>query len=794
MLNNYTIRTKMLIIFVITGLIPMLAIAGVAYQQSANILRQEILHEIEMFNELIEESFEQYMREKETYVYAMSRDSFLAEALEIRLTAGAASEEWAEAYREMEGFLPEFAREFGFLSIYLIDESGRGVYGSGALKDRIEGADYSSRAYFQQSLAGTPNISDFEFSDIIDDYYIAVTAPVRSPETGRVLGTVNAYVPVDMVQPILQQHIPLLGESADAYLVDASGLLLTDTMLGEFASGAAFNRTIDTEATRNLAGPVAQNQDEYVNAGIYTDYLGNAVLGAYGVASIGATPVGMIIELDETEALAPVRTLLGIMGILVLVVAGLSVAVAIYAAKVLADPMKAMSTAIAKVAQYDFTVDGEDPLHTYEKRKDEVGQMAAGLLSTLVTLRTSMGKITGQANTISQSAASLLDIANDMAAGSQEMSAKTGVVSAATEQINASISSTSDATMETSQSIQTIASAVEEMSANIRSLASASEETSAEVNNVTSLIEGVNTEIDAVSKSAQDVNESVNSVAVAVKEINQSLSEVSQNCEKSMHISEDAGQKATITSEVIEKLNVSSREINKIVEVINDIADQTNMLALNAAIEAAGAGEAGKGFAVVAGEVKELARQTSDATDEIAQQITAMQQDMGNAVSSVKLITQVIGQVQEITNAIAAAVTQQSATTGDISDTIVVAAERVSHITTRIESISSNAAQVLRSSTEASKGVNEIARSASELSEASDEVARSSESASEQMTDIGRSTSEIAAGAKDIGSNIEEIDLAAADTARGAADTSQSAQDLSGIARELSDLMAQFKV
>ena len=250
----------------------------------------------------------------------------------------------------------------------------------------------------------------------------------------------------------------------------------------------------------------------------------------------------------------------------------------------------------------------------------------------------------------------------------------------------------------------------------IGKLASASEKTATGVSDVNSLVGQIAENTGNVSKFTFDVSTSVNSVVLAMKEINISLNEISQSCLRSKDITADAEARAKDTNDIIEKLNTSSKQIGKVVRVINEIADQTNMLALNAAIEAAGAGEAGKGFAVVAGEVKELAKQTAESTEEIGQQIEAMQKNMANAVNAMGTIIKVIDEMTSITNIIAASVAEQSAVSGNISNAIVAAAEKVNLISEKTKDIATSSQSAAKSISEASFGVKDLAATASELS------------------------------------------------------------------------------
>ncbi len=192
---------------------------------------------------------------------------------------------------------------------------------------------------------------------------------------------------------------------------------------------------------------------------------------------------------------------------------------------------------------------------------------------------------------------------------------------------------------------------------------------------------------DVVSAAAAQVSDSVQTVASAVEEMSVSVREIAQNAGEASRVAGQAVEVAEITNATVSKLGVSSAEIGEVIAVITSIAEQTNLLALNATIEAARAGEAGKGFAVVANEVKELAKETAKATDDISGKIAAIQSDTGGAVEAIGRISSIIAQISDIQNTIATAVEEQNSTTNEIARNVSEAARGSSEIAENIGSV-----------------------------------------------------------------------------------------------------------
>jgi methyl-accepting chemotaxis protein len=247
----------------------------------------------------------------------------------------------------------------------------------------------------------------------------------------------------------------------------------------------------------------------------------------------------------------------------------------------------------------------------------------------------------------------------------------------------------------------TLGSSAEELTAVSTEMSASAEETAAQSN--------------VVSAAAEQVSKNVQTVATGVEEMGASIREIAGNANQAAKVAQDAVKVAETTNATIAKLGESSIEIGKVIKVITSIAEQTNLLALNATIEAARAGEAGKGFAVVANEVKELAKETAKATEEIGQKIDAIQNDTRGAVDAIKQISQVIGQINDISNTIASAVEEQTATTNEISRNVAEAAKGSGEIAQNITSVAKAAQSTTQGASNTQQAAGELSRMAAEL-------------------------------------------------------------------------------
>ena len=256
---------------------------------------------------------------------------------------------------------------------------------------------------------------------------------------------------------------------------------------------------------------------------------------------------------------------------------------------------------------------------------------------------------------------------------------------------------------------------ISETAQNASALAGSSEELTAVSQQMAGNAEETATQANVVSAASDQVSKNVSSVASASEEMQASIREISKNANESARVAKNAVRVAQQTNETVKKLGESSGEIGNVIKVITSIAQQTNLLALNATIEAARAGEAGKGFAVVANEVKELAKQTARATEDIGQKIDAIQGDTRGAVKAIEEIGTIINQINDISNSIASAVEEQTVTTNEIGRSVTEAAKGVNDIARNISSVALAAKNTTQGASDTQKASQELSHMASRL-------------------------------------------------------------------------------
>lgn len=274
-----------------------------------------------------------------------------------------------------------------------------------------------------------------------------------------------------------------------------------------------------------------------------------------------------------------------------------------------------------------------------------------------------------------------------------------------------------DAKMRRAQTLDLLTKTFEtNVSALTQGLSSAATEMEATAQSMTHVANQTTDRSTGVASAAQQTSANVQTVAAATEELAISIREIASQVADSSRIATEAVDEARRTDSIVQTLAITAERIGTVIQLINNIASQTNLLALNATIEAARAGEAGKGFAVVASEVKELANQTSKATDEISAQIAAIQQATGESVGAIQSIGRTISQMSHISTMIAAAMEEQGAATAEISRNVQEAARGTELVTGNIAEVRHGAGETGSAASQVLSAAQELARHSEDLS------------------------------------------------------------------------------
>lgn len=379
----------------------------------------------------------------------------------------------------------------------------------------------------------------------------------------------------------------------------------------------------------------------------------------------------------------------GIVALAVLIISSMSIA------NQVADPVLKVVDLANAIAAGDLTQ------RLDMSRDDEIGQMATALDNSCKDLSGMIARIRDHSNIVASAAEEMTAVSSQMAASSEEMSTQSITVAGATEEMSASIGS--------------MASAAEEMSVNIQS----------------------------VSSTTEQMSQNMDAVAAAIEEMSVSIKDVAASAQAGSDTTAKAEAMSVSATKTMKGLDAAAQEIGKVTDLIKRIADQTNLLALNATIEAASAGDAGKGFAVVANEIKELARQSAQAAEDIAKRIDGVQVNTKEATEVIAQIATIINQVNESSLVITKSVEQQMNTSNEISGNVHQASTGVNHIASAIAEIARGASDVSKSAAETARGVNEVSASIQGVSQAAKDSNVGAHQVSTSAAELAKMASEI---------------------------------------------------
>lgn len=457
------------------------------------------------------------------------------------------------------------------------------------------------------------------------------------------------------------------GENGYSYIIDNQGTMIAHGNR-EFVLNQR-NFLEEGKADAKFADLSAMFQRMTQGESGFDEYPFMGSVRYFGYAPIAGTDWSIAVGSYKADVFEQIETMKLNIVLVSIVGVFLGAFLAALFAKTIATPIQNTVSMLKDISEGEGDLTKRLPVAS----KDEIGEMSIYFNNFIEKLQGIIGRMTKNASTVASAATELSSISAE----------------------------TSEHVQQVAQRSSSVAAAAEESSANTASVAAAAEQTAT----------------------------NLASIAGATEEMSATITEIATHSEKARVISEDAGNQATHVSSLMQQLGMAVKEIGQVTETISEISSQTNLLALNATIEAARAGESGKGFAVVAGEIKALAKQTDQATEDIKLRIKSVQNSAGNAIADIEKISSVVSEVSHLVSSIATAIEEQAVVTRDVANNITHASsgvqeanEQVAQIASVSHSMAEDMASVDQSMVEIKTGGEQVQASAAELSRMSEEL------------------------------------------------------------------------
>lgn len=421
-----SLKVKMIALFLVVGIIPLVVVSLISYNQAAKSLREEVYAKNVLYQELIQSQIDEYLEvsKNNAELLAKTRDVYQSVNIFHEVNKNMEAPEWRERFAILDQLAKNVKSDMNFEDMYITDENGIMIFGT---NEQLLGQDMSHREYIQDALSGNTEWSEFMYSNLIDKNFTAIGVPIYSEgESGEIIGTISVVVGQDVIDSLIHDELHVLGETADGYLIDAEGTLISNTMQGDYQTDAALNVTLNTEAVEILKPEIRAGNYNFHQFVSYEDYQGIPVIGDVRVIHFGNAPAGIITEITQEEAFASLTTMRNAMLIIVFISIPIIVLIGYVIAQRLAKPILSTQQVVSLVGQNDLR-------QTVEvKSNDEVGQMANDLNRTIANLSKILLQVRMAADTVSHGA-------QEIATGNQDLSQRTEEQASSLEEVSATI-------------------------------------------------------------------------------------------------------------------------------------------------------------------------------------------------------------------------------------------------------------------------------------------------------------------------------------------------------------------
>ncbi|MFA6654563.1 MAG: methyl-accepting chemotaxis protein [Bacillota bacterium] len=747
---------QLLIIGLLLAVVPAAVLGTTMYRNTKNTLAEEAIANLNTFAKIKSDEINGYIDHLEDLGYYTANNIQLVEGL-ISLSKvdyNLSSLEWLNKIKpDIEDLGKDVTNRTDFNVFLVLSPSGSIIYSTNP--SDIPGTDFSEKDYVLGAMEGHITLSNLFYSDITKNYCLALGLPVIDPKKSdsiaddqdSIVGIVSLVVTGGSLKSLVQSGIEQIGTTAVSYLVDANGRVIT-SIVPKDGKGLDMNETVQGWPLEFITQAVSPENDLVQSSEVYRSFTGETVFGTGTLVNIGNEPYGLIIEVNESEALARAKVLQKSTWIMCSVMVVAAVAVTLWFSRKLVGSLEGIVDMVKNIAEGEgdltrrIEVESENELgelaNWFNKFLDYIAGIIRNITSASDQLAATSEELSATSEESTSIAAQIAETAEQLAGGAAEQSATAANTAMAAEKLSEAVERVAQGTQAQYGAVDTIAVVISE--------------TNRIFAEVLEALENVGTVAQENTAAAKRATESIQVLSTSMANI------------------QGANESAAIQ---VTELSGLSQSIQQIVSVIDDIASQTNLLALNAAIEAARAGEHGRGFAVVADEVRKLAERSLAETKNISDLINKVATSIEHTVSSIQQSTQEID--------VGSAVAQDAGSVlAEIENAAVGTQEEIIKLIDSFERLKTATGQT-------ETAVNDIATYANENLAGVEDMAMSAEEVKRLVENVAAVSQESAAAIEEVAASIKEMALAADQV-------SSSAQDLAAQAEVLQNIVRKFNL